>query len=91
MGLHESLLGEFLKSHISEIIDSLLPAVFTHIMVTDFKEGLSEDLESELGLGGVWTLILSVDLTSDSLGVGSLAVDEVTVFDVEVDVSHSQS
>ena len=65
--------------------------MFSHVVVTDFKESFSKDFESEFGLGGVRTLILSVDLTGNSLGVDSLTIDEVTVFDVEVDVGYSQS
>ncbi len=88
---HESLLREFFKSHISEVVDSLSPGVFSHIVVTNFNEGLSEDLESEFRLGGVGTLILSVDLASDCLSEDTFTIDEVTVFDVEVDVGQGQS
>lgn len=64
--------------------------MFSHIVVTNFHKSFSEDFESEFRFGGVWTLILSVDLASNGLGVDSLTVDEVTVFDVEVNVSQSQ-
>jgi len=63
--------------------------VFAHIVVTNFHEGLTEDLESKLRFGGVWALILLVNLASNSLGEDSLSVDEVTVFDIEVNVSQS--
>ena len=56
-------------------------------MVPDLDEGLGEDLESVVGLGGVGGVELGVDLLGLGLGEDAIAVDEGAVLDVEVDVA----
>jgi hypothetical protein len=91
LSLSEDVPVGFQRSDGGESPARSTPGVFSHIVVTNFNEGLSEDLESEFRLGGVGTLILSVDLASDCLSEDTFTIDEVTVFDIEVDVGQGQS
>lgn len=42
---HESFFLELFKGHICEVIDSLGPGMFSHVVVADGEESFCEDLE----------------------------------------------
>jgi len=88
---HESLLWEFLKGHIREIIDPLLPSVVSNIVVSDFNESYEEGLEAIIRFGCVGWVKLIVDLFCYNLVKDTLAIEEISVLYVEMDVAEGQS
>lgn len=64
--------------------------MFSHVVVSDFHQSLSEDLESVIGFGGVGSVELIVDLLGSDLGEKAFSVEERSVFDVEMHIAESK-
>jgi hypothetical protein len=90
LGLHETLLGKLLESHVREVVNSLSPSVSANVVVSDFNEGLEEDFEAVVRFGCIGGVIFTVDFFSNELIKRLFTVEEVSVLDVEVDIADGQ-
>ncbi len=87
MRSHQSFFLKLLESHVSEVINSLLPAEFAHIVISDFNQIFSKNFESVLRSLCVWRVELAVDFFSNDLAKNLLSIDEGTILDVEVEIA----
>ncbi len=87
MGRHQPFFFELFESHVSEVIDSLLPGELSHVVVSNFNQILREDFESIFGLLGIWRVELGVDFFGFDVSEDFLAIDEGAILDVEMEVA----